>query len=190
MVYALGATWSRKETSVTGRVRLRTGRSTEHQKDGRRLLIRAHCKVNARTRLTWPVPPRASQGRKEAGAFAGCPESAEKWSANSVRGTNTAVGGCLNTARTAPGLTRENPRPPVPVTAGGYVGCPLPNDVALLVIFRRGVGACRRAPRTPASLSRRAPGGRCGRTWGLRPFAWSRGWRLLSMATRMATASS
>lgn len=31
-------------------------------------------------------------------------------------------------------------RPPAPVAAGGgYVGCPLPNDVALLVIFRRGV---------------------------------------------------
>ena len=31
-------------------------------------------------------------------------------------------------------------RPPEPVIAGGgYVGCPLPNDVALLVIFRRGV---------------------------------------------------
>ncbi len=31
-------------------------------------------------------------------------------------------------------------RPPAPVVAGGgYVGCPLPDDVALLVIFRRGV---------------------------------------------------
>lgn len=31
-------------------------------------------------------------------------------------------------------------RPPRPVTAGGgYVGCALPDDVALLVIFRRGV---------------------------------------------------
>jgi 8-oxo-dGTP pyrophosphatase MutT (NUDIX family) len=31
-------------------------------------------------------------------------------------------------------------RPPQPVTAGGgYVGCPLPDDVALLTIFRRGV---------------------------------------------------
>lgn len=31
-------------------------------------------------------------------------------------------------------------RPPEPVVAGGgYVGCPLPDDVALLVIFRRGV---------------------------------------------------
>lgn len=31
-------------------------------------------------------------------------------------------------------------RPPCPVTAGGgYVGCALPEDVALLVIFRRGV---------------------------------------------------
>ena len=31
-------------------------------------------------------------------------------------------------------------RPPAPVAAGGgYVGCPLPDDVALLVIFRRGV---------------------------------------------------
>ncbi|MEF8864752.1 MAG: NUDIX domain-containing protein [Salinibacter sp.] len=31
-------------------------------------------------------------------------------------------------------------RAPAPVTAGGgYVGCPLPDDVALLLIFRRGV---------------------------------------------------
>jgi len=31
-------------------------------------------------------------------------------------------------------------RPPQPVTAGGgYVGCSLPDDVALLIIFRRGV---------------------------------------------------
>jgi len=31
-------------------------------------------------------------------------------------------------------------RPPLPVAAGGgYVGCPLPNDVVLLLIFRRGV---------------------------------------------------
>jgi 8-oxo-dGTP pyrophosphatase MutT (NUDIX family) len=31
-------------------------------------------------------------------------------------------------------------RPPAPVAAGGgYLGCPMPDDVALLVIFRRGV---------------------------------------------------
>ena len=37
-------------------------------------------------------------------------------------------------------LNVEPYRPPEPVTAGGgYVACPLPTDVALLLIFRRGV---------------------------------------------------
>lgn len=38
-------------------------------------------------------------------------------------------------------LSNVNPyRPPTPVTAaGGYVGCALPEDIALLLIFRRGV---------------------------------------------------
>lgn len=41
----------------------------------------------------------------------------------------------------APALQNVDPyRPPQPVTAGGgYVACALPNDVALLLIYRRGV---------------------------------------------------
>ena len=41
-------------------------------------------------------------------------------------------------------------RAPAPVVAGGgYVGCPLPNDVALLLIFRRGVWDLPKGTRDP-----------------------------------------
>ena len=41
-------------------------------------------------------------------------------------------------------------RPPEPVVAGGgYVGCALPDDVALLVIFRRGVWDLPKGTKTP-----------------------------------------
>lgn len=42
-------------------------------------------------------------------------------------------------------------RPPRPVTAaGGYVGCPLPDDVALLLIHRRGVWDLPKGTKEPA----------------------------------------
>ncbi|MFB6229836.1 MAG: NUDIX domain-containing protein [Salinibacter sp.] len=46
-------------------------------------------------------------------------------------------------------------RPPRPVTAGGgYVGCALPNDVALLVIFRRGVWDLPKGTKAPGETVR------------------------------------
>lgn len=56
--------------------------------------------------------------------------------------TRKPSGECLEVDHVAPpALENISPyRPPQPVTAGGgYVGCALPNDAALLLIHRRGV---------------------------------------------------